>query len=65
MLYKLGLVVVGAFVLRASKDFVIIRIDVVGAELIRVCTSLDRGVILVVAAVRVGEITVDAIAASL
>ena len=65
MLYKFGLVVVGAIVLRASKDFVIFHIDVVGAELIRVCTSLHRGVILVVAAVRVAEITVDAIAASL
>ena len=65
MLYKLGSVVVGAIVLRASKDFVIILVDVVSAKLIRIRTRLHRGVVLVVAAVRVAEITVYAIAASL
>lgn len=65
VLYKLGFVVIRAHVLRTCKDFVIIHVDVVSAEFIRVGTSLHRGVILVVAAVRIAEITVYAVAASL
>ena len=62
MLHELGLVVVGAIVLRTSKDFVIILKYIVSAKLIRGRTSLHSRVILVVTAVRVTEITVNTIA---